>query len=65
MFQKYTFEKFGDQVRLVAMEASKGLDTELAHSVDALLESPNERHSTPIERCQQPGATGYHYVPRR
>ena len=65
LFQKFTFEKYGDQVRLVAMEASEGLDTDLAHNVDALLSVPNERHSTPVERCQQPGATGYHFVPKR
>jgi hypothetical protein len=65
MFQKFTFEKYGDQVRLVAMEASEGLDAEVAHNVDALLEAPNERRSTPIERCQKPGATGYHFVQKR
>ena len=65
MFQKFTFEKYGDQVRLVAMEASEGLETGLAHNVDALLELPNERHSTPVDRCQEPGATGYHFVPKR
>jgi hypothetical protein len=65
MFQKFTFEKYGDQVRLVAVDASEGLDTALAHNVDQLLELPNERHSTPVERCQLPGATGYHFVPKR
>jgi hypothetical protein len=65
MFQKFTFEKYGDQVRLVDMEASEGLDTTLPHNVDALLELPNERHSTPVDRCQAPGATGYHFVPKR
>ena len=65
MFQKFTFEKYGDQVRLVAMEVSEGLDTDVAHNVDTLLEAPNERHSTPVERCEQSGATGYHFVARR
>lgn len=65
LFQKFTFEKYGDQVRLVAMEASEGLDTDVAHNVDALLSEPNDRHSTPVERCQRPGATGYHFVPKR
>jgi hypothetical protein len=65
MYQKFTFEKYGDQVRLVGMEASEGLDTDVEHNVDTLLEVPNERHSTPVERCKKPGATGYHFVPRR
>ena len=65
MFQKFTFEKYGDQVRLVAMETSEGLDNDVEHNVDALLEVPNERHSTPVERCLQPGATGYHFVRKR
>ena len=65
IYQKFTFEKDGAQVRLVSMEASEGLDTDLAHNLDTLLEVPNERHSTPVDRCQVPGATGYHFVPRR
>jgi hypothetical protein len=65
LFQKFTFEKYGDQIRLVAMEASDGLDADIAHNIDTLLEVPNERHSTPVERCQQPGAAGYHFVPKR
>lgn len=65
IYQKFTFEKDGAQVRLVSMEASEGLDTDLAHNLDTLLEVPNERHSTPVDRCQEPGATGYHFVPRR
>jgi hypothetical protein len=64
-YQTYTFEKYDDQVRLVAMYASKGQEIDLAHNIDALLEVPNARHSTPIERCQQPGATGYQFVPKR
>jgi hypothetical protein len=65
LFQRFTFEKYGDQVRLVAMEASEGMDADLAHNIDALLELPNERHSTPVDRCLAPGATGYHFVPKR
>jgi hypothetical protein len=65
MYQKFTFEKYGSQVRLVSVEASEGLETDLTHNVDALLEVPNERHSTPVDRCQLPGATGYHFKPRR
>jgi len=65
MYQKFTFQKYDTQVRLVAMEASEGLETGLTHNVNALLQVPNERHSTPVERCQEPGATGYHFKPRR
>ncbi len=65
MYQKFTFQKYGDQVRLVAMEASEGLNTELVHNVDALLAEPNARRSTPIERCQKTEATGYHFVAKR
>jgi hypothetical protein len=65
MYQKLTFEKYGTQVRLVSMEASEGLETDLARSLDTLLEVPNERHATPVERCQERGATGYNFKPRR
>lgn len=65
MFQKFTFEKFGTQVRLVSVEASEGLETDLTHNLDALLAVPNERRSSPVERCQEPGATGYRFKPRR
>jgi hypothetical protein len=65
MFQKFTFEKFGDQIRLVGMDASEGLETGLTHNLDALLELPNERYATPVDRCLQPGANGYHFVPKR
>jgi len=65
VFQKYTFEKYGDNVRLTAMEASEGLDTGIDHNVDELLEAPNARHSMPVERFQDPAATGYHFVRKR
>ena len=65
VFQEFTFEKYDDQVRLVAMDASKGQKIDITHNIDVLLEIPNERHSTPIDRCLQPGAKGYHFVPKR
>ena len=65
MFQKFTFEQYGSQVRLVSMEASEGLKTDLTDNIDALLDTVNERRSTPVERCQEPGATGYRFKPRR
>ena len=63
--QKFTFEKDGDQVRLASVEASEKLPTDLKTNVDALLESPRDMRSTPVDRCQKPGATGYLFVPRR
>ena len=64
--QKLTFEKHGDQVRLVSVEASEKLPTDLKVNIDALLEGPREMQSTPVDRCQKEGATGYLFVaPRR
>ena len=64
--QKFTFEKFDDRVRLVEVEASDPLPTDLKVNIDALLERPGTMRSTPVERCQQQGATGYLFVaPRR
>jgi len=64
--QKFTFEKHGDQARLVSVEASENLPTDLKLNIDELLEKPRSMQSTPIERCLQPGATGYLFVaPRR
>jgi len=63
--QKFTFEKDGDQVRLASVQASGKLPTDLKTNVDALLESPRALRSTPIERCQKEGATGYLFVAPR
>jgi hypothetical protein len=65
VFQKFTFEKFGDQVRLVSMEASEKLRTDLKWNIDALLEAPHRIRSTPVERCLAPDATGYLFAPKR
>jgi hypothetical protein len=65
VFQKFTFEKAGGQVRLVDVEAAKGMKTGIKENVDELLEMPNALHSTPVDRCQSPGAAGYLFVPRR
>jgi hypothetical protein len=64
-FQKLTFEKSGEQVRLVDIEASKGIPTDIAQNVDALLVAPNDMTSTAIERCVKDGGTGYRYVARK
>jgi hypothetical protein len=63
-FQKFTFEKAGEQVRLTAVEASKGRPTDVAKNIDLLLEAPQGLRSTPVNRCQQQGATGYLFKPR-
>ena len=63
-FQNFTFEKTGKQVRLKSVEASKGRPTDVDKNVDMLLEAPNERHSTPVDRCRESGASGYQYKPR-
>jgi hypothetical protein len=64
-FQNFTFEKVGKQVRLKAVEASQGRPTDVQKNVDMLLEAPNARHSTPVDRCLESGADGYRYQPRR
>ena len=60
-FQKFTFERVNDQVRLVAVDASKGLSTDLAKSIDELLAEPNDRKSTPVDRCAKHGGRGYRF----
>lgn len=64
-FQKFTFEKHAEQVRLVRVEASRDLDTGLKHNIDELLEAPAALRSTPVDRCLAPDATGYLFTPRR
>jgi hypothetical protein len=65
VFRKYTFEKFGQQVRLVSMETSEGIPSDLAWNIDDLLDPPRTIKSTPVDRCLEPGATGYQFTPRR
>jgi hypothetical protein len=65
VFQRFTFERRGEHVHLVSVDASKDIPTGLARNIDALLEAPNMLNSTPVDRCQQPGATGYLFTPRR
>jgi len=60
-FQNFTFGKSGQRVRLKSVDASKGRPTEIGKNIDLLLEAPNARHSTPVERCLESGATGYAY----
>ena len=64
-FQKFTFEKDGDQVRLTSVEGSKWHPTDVAKNIDLLIDAPKARHSTPIDRCHEPGATGYTFKSKR
>ena len=59
VYHRYTFEQVGEQVRLVSVDASEGRSTDLTENIDELLRAPNGRKSTPVERCQQPGADKY------
>jgi hypothetical protein len=58
-FTTWTFEQHGRTVELVAVEASPGLPQDPAASLTDLLHAPNSMHSTPVERCLEPGASGY------
>jgi hypothetical protein len=64
-FQKFTFEQVGEQVRLVAVDASKGRSTELDWNIDQLIEAAHARQSTPVDRCLKDGGTGYRYPPKK
>jgi hypothetical protein len=64
VYQKLTFEERGDLVALVDVEASEGHDIGVTATLDGLLAPANER-STPVDRCLDPGASGYGYRPRR
>jgi len=59
VFQRLTFERSDEQVRLVDVEASEGIDTDIKNTIDRLLRAPNGRKSTPVERCKEPGADKY------
>ena len=65
VYQKFTFEKHDERVRLVSMETSDNLDSDLKRNIDELVTVPKARHSTPVDRCLEPGATGYLFVPKR
>jgi hypothetical protein len=65
VYQKFTFEKRGELVRLVKVETSENLDSNLTRNIDELVVAPNSLRSTPVDRCLVSGATGYRFVPRR
>jgi hypothetical protein len=64
-FQKFTFEKFAEQVRLVDVDASEGYPTDIEKNIDRLLQAPHARKSTPVDRCLEDGGTGYQFPPRK
>jgi hypothetical protein len=64
-FQKFTFERGGEQVRLISVEASEGLPTGIEASIDRLLEAPHALKSTPVDRCQGASGAGYQYPPAK
>ena len=63
MFQRFTFEKFGEQVRLVDVEASEDLPTDITENIDRMLQAPHHRKSTATDRCLKDGGIGYQYPP--
>jgi hypothetical protein len=65
VFQRFRFEAAGEQVRLVSVDASEGQNTDVDANIDALLSAPNERRSTPVDRCVDDDATGYHFRRRK
>lgn len=65
VFRHLTFRQRGDQARLESVDASEEWDDDIAANIDALLEAPNERRSTIVERCREPGATGYRFRRRK
>ena len=61
VFQRFTFRAEDELAHLVYVEASKGQDTDVVANIDSLLQAPNERRSTPTQRCSHDGAEGYHF----
>lgn len=64
-FQHFTFEKVGEQLHLVAVDASEGISTELGWNVDQMIAAAHARRSTPVDRCLRDGGTGYQYPPKK
>ena len=60
-YQRFTFEKFGEQLRLVSVDASAGFPAEIGANIDRMLEALNARKSTPVDRCLKDGGTGYRF----
>ena len=65
VYQVFTFEKFGEQARLVDVDGSRDLPVDITENIDRLLEAPHHRRSTPVDRCLEDGGTGYQYPPKK
>jgi hypothetical protein len=65
IFQKFTFEEIDGLVRLTAVEASKGNRTDVELTIEQFVTVAKAQRSTPVDRCLEPGATGYLFEPRR
>jgi hypothetical protein len=64
-FQTWTFEQHGEQVRMVEADASQGYPKDIEENLNRLLEAPNARGSTPVDRCAKDGGTGYRYKKKK
>lgn len=60
-FQRFTFEKRGEMVHLVDVETVDWANADVTDNLEGLLLAPNQRRSTPVERCAQPGAQGFNF----
>jgi len=65
IFQTFTFEKVDELVRLTSVEASTGYLTGVEQNIDQFVRAAQAQRSTPVDRCLEPGATGYLFAPRR
>jgi acetyl esterase/lipase len=50
VYQVFTFEKFGEQARLVDVDGSRDMPVDITENIDRLLEAPHHRRSTPVDR---------------
>jgi hypothetical protein len=64
VFQKFRFARHGEQLWLTGVDASEGIDTDVAHNIDRMLEGPHGMNSTPVDRCRGSGARGYKFSPK-
>jgi hypothetical protein len=64
-FQKFTFERFGATIRLIAVDASQGYPTDIDSNIDRLLEAPHSLRSTPVDRCRNGSGSGYQFPQKK
>ena len=66
VFQKFTFEKLRrHRCGSSSWKPPKDIDTDLERKHRRAAGGTERAQSTPVDRCLEPGATGYHFVPRR